>query len=108
MSKLKYTYEVKSKIEQIKKSFNLKDENIIIVDYCLCCKKKFKVYRGEIQALDSINIYVDKITGEKYLYFLCGKCSNRLINPYSKNEFEDLDNKISEEISKFHPEILSK
>ena len=35
MSKLKYTYEVQSKIEQIKKSFNLKDENIIIVDYCL-------------------------------------------------------------------------
>ena len=32
MSKLKYTYEVQSKIEQIKKSFNLKDENIIIVD----------------------------------------------------------------------------
>lgn len=108
MSNLKYTYEIQSKIEQIKKSFNLKDENIITVDYCLGCQKKLKVYRNEIQTIESINIYVDKITGEKYLYFLCAKCSCKLMNPYSKNEFIDLDNKISEEVSKLHTEILVK
>ena len=108
MSKIKYAYEIQSKIEQIKKSFKLKDENVIIVDYCLGCKKKFKVYRNEIQTIDSIDIYVDIATGEKYLYFLCDKCASILMNPYRKNEFENLDNEISKEISKLHTEILVK
>ena len=107
MNNLKHNFEVQTKINQIKKGFNLKDENIIIVDYCLGCQKQFKVYRNEIQDATSINLYIDKVTGEKYLYCLCSKCVTTYINPYNKKAFKELDNNICKEIAKFHPEILA-
>ncbi|WP_415331607.1 hypothetical protein [Clostridium perfringens] len=47
---LKFNYETQNQINQIKQSFNLKEENIILVDYCIGCNKnsrsiemKFKI-----------------------------------------------------------------
>lgn len=105
---LKFNYATENQINQIKKSFNLKEENIILVDYCIGCNEKFKVYRNEIQDITSINLYVDEVTEEKYLYCLCKKCAHDLTDPYNKKRFIELDNNIAKEISKLHPEILSK
>ncbi|EGT3601881.1 hypothetical protein [Clostridium perfringens] len=104
---IKFNYEAQKQINKIKKSFNVKEENIILVDYCIGCNKKFKVYRDEIQNITAFSLYVDKLTGEKYLYYLCKKCTHEISNPYNKKIFSELDNNISKEISKLHPEILS-
>lgn len=104
---LKFNYETQNQINQIKRSFNLKEENIILVDYCIGCNENFKVYRDEIQDITSINLYVDEVTEEKYLYYLCKKCTHDLTDPYNKKRFIELDNNIAKEISKLHPEILS-
>lgn len=104
---LKFNYETQKQINQIKQSFNLKEENIILVDYCIGCNQNFKVYRDEIQNITSLSLYVDEITGEKYLYYLCKKCTHDIRNPYNKEKFSELDNNISKEISKLHPEILA-
>ena len=108
MSNLKHTYDIQVKINERKRRFNLKDENIIIVDYCLGCQKKFKVYRNEIQNISSINVYVDDVTGEKYLYCLCANCIKTFITPYNKKAFTELNNNICKEIAKLQSEILSK
>lgn len=105
---LKFNHETQNKIKQIKSSFNLKEKNIILVDYCIGCNENFKVYRDEIQDITSINLYVDELTEEKYLYCLCKKCAYAITNSYNKKRFIELDNNISKEISKLHPEILSK
>ncbi|MDU0868233.1 MAG: histidine kinase [Clostridium perfringens] len=104
---IKFNYEAQKQINKIKQSFNVKEENIILVDYCIGCNKKFKVYRDEIQNITAFSLYVDKLTGEKYLYYLCKKCTHEISNPYNKKIFSELDNNISKEISKLHPEILS-
>lgn len=107
MSNLKHIYEVREKINQIKQGLKLKDENILILNYCLGCQRQFKVYRSEIQNIGSVNLYIDKLTREKYLHCLCNKCTEKFANPYNKKALTELDNNICKEISKFHPEILS-
>ena len=51
MSNLKHTYDIQIKINERKRRFNLKDENIIIVDYCLGCQKNLKFIEMKFKIL---------------------------------------------------------